>query len=467
MRISVNDWLEDQLNHNLIPNLSEFIKIDNESREFDPAWATNGKLEKAVNLCLDWAKKQEIKNANFSMEKAEGKTPLLFGTVDTPDAKTTVMFYGHLDKQPPLSGWAEGLGPYTPVLKDGFLYGRGSLDDGYAFFMSLLIVKALQIANRLRFRVVFFFETDEESGSNDVPYYLDKLKDRVKTPDTIFVADLGGFDASTFYLTQSIRGSVKFELTAESLTQNAHSGDAGGIVPETFRLARHLLDRLERPSDGALPESLYTKVPLEYYRQAQAFTSEKGPALLAMLPLAEGVRPCRSDALELYLNAVWRPNLTTVGVDGLPTIAEAGNVLRALTRLAIDVRIPPDLPHQKAIEAIRAAFESTPALYDATVSLKNVGGCSGINLKPLKNSLRDAITSSCRSSFGKDPLFWGCGASIGCVPMFAAAFPNSALVICGAGTPDSLPHSPNERLNVSYMIKIAKVIYSALDVYNP
>jgi acetylornithine deacetylase/succinyl-diaminopimelate desuccinylase-like protein len=36
----------------------------------------------------------------------------------------TVLFYGHMDKQPPFEGWSEGLHPYKPVVRDGLLYGK-------------------------------------------------------------------------------------------------------------------------------------------------------------------------------------------------------------------------------------------------------------------------------------------------------------------------------------------------------
>ena len=51
--------------------------------------------------------------------------------------------YGHMDKQPEMVGWNVDLGPWTPVLSQDKLYGRGGADDGYALYASLIAVMAL------------------------------------------------------------------------------------------------------------------------------------------------------------------------------------------------------------------------------------------------------------------------------------------------------------------------------------
>jgi hypothetical protein len=48
--------------------------------------------------------------------------------------------YGHMDKQPFGEGWTTD--PCDPVIKDGKMWGRGSVDDGYALFSAVLAIKA-------------------------------------------------------------------------------------------------------------------------------------------------------------------------------------------------------------------------------------------------------------------------------------------------------------------------------------
>ncbi len=82
----------------------------------------------------------------------------------TKSAKTVLM-YAHWDKQPPMEGrWEAGLGPFTPVVKGDLLYGRGSADDGYGSFASVLSLKACQTMGLEHPRIVMVFESSEESG---------------------------------------------------------------------------------------------------------------------------------------------------------------------------------------------------------------------------------------------------------------------------------------------------------------
>src|SRR5205807_1503659 len=79
-------------------------------------------------------------------------------------------------------GWEPGLGPWTPVLRDGRLYGRGGADDGYAVFSAVTAIKALRDAGVPHSRIVVLIECCEESGSPDLPAYIDLLADQIGTP---------------------------------------------------------------------------------------------------------------------------------------------------------------------------------------------------------------------------------------------------------------------------------------------
>lgn len=143
----------------------EYVKIPNLSRNFDPEWNTNGKLEQTAEFLLDWAKKQGLKGATFEIIQEKGRTPLIFIEVEgTSKDSDTVLLYGHFDKQPWMTGWREGLGPTTPVIEGDKLFGRGAADDGYALFGSVLAVKTLQEHGIPHPRCIIFIEGDEESG---------------------------------------------------------------------------------------------------------------------------------------------------------------------------------------------------------------------------------------------------------------------------------------------------------------
>ena len=94
-------------------------------------------------------------------------------TTAADSAAPTVLLYGHLDKQPEMTGWEDGLGPWEPVMRGERLYGRGGADDGYAAFASLTAIEALQREGVARSRCVVLIEACEESGSFDLPAYID------------------------------------------------------------------------------------------------------------------------------------------------------------------------------------------------------------------------------------------------------------------------------------------------------
>src|SRR5262245_13395274 len=120
-------FVEQQWMSSILPILREYVEIPNQSPAYDPQWQEHGHMDAAVNLAGAWIDAQALSGAQLDVIRLPGRTPLLF--IEVPgDSNETVLLYGHLDKQPPMSGWEAGLGPWTPVLRDGKLYGRGTAD---------------------------------------------------------------------------------------------------------------------------------------------------------------------------------------------------------------------------------------------------------------------------------------------------------------------------------------------------
>jgi hypothetical protein len=161
------------------PALARYIAIPNKSPMFDPEWQAHGHMERAVALLLEWCRAQPVKGLAIEAVRLPGRTPLLLAEIPGT-APGSVLLYGHFDKQPEFSGWEPGLGPWTPVVRDGRLYGRGGADDGYALFSSLLAIRTLQEQGVPHARCVILIEGSEESGSDDLPVYQEQA---VFTPD--------------------------------------------------------------------------------------------------------------------------------------------------------------------------------------------------------------------------------------------------------------------------------------------
>ncbi|MEP7262816.1 MAG: M20/M25/M40 family metallo-hydrolase, partial [Usitatibacter sp.] len=157
----------------IVPQLIEYIRLPAKSPHFDPEWRKHGHIEAAIKQAHTWAAAQDIKGLKLEIVRLEGRTPvLLFDVPATNTSQQTVVFYGHLDKQPEMTGWRSDMGPWSPLLEQGRLYGRGGADDGYAIFAALTAVMALDAEGIGRPRCVGLIETCEESGSPDLPAYL-------------------------------------------------------------------------------------------------------------------------------------------------------------------------------------------------------------------------------------------------------------------------------------------------------
>src|ERR1051325_3055631 len=236
--------VDEQWEKSILPAIEQYIRIPNQSPLFDPEWQKNGHMHKAVALARSWVEAQGVRGLTIEVKELEGRTPLIFMEIEG-DASSTVLMYGHLDKQPAMIGWEEGLGPWTPVRRGDKLFGRGGADDGYAIFATIAAIKALQTENVAHSRIVVIIECCEESGSIDLPAYIDLLADRIGTPRLVICLDSGCGNYEQMWMTTSLRGSIVGTLHVDVLTEGVHSGDASRIVPDSFRVIRLLLDRLE------------------------------------------------------------------------------------------------------------------------------------------------------------------------------------------------------------------------------
>src|SRR5438477_5246343 len=352
----------------IVPTLVEYIRIPAKSPHFDEEWRAHGHIEAAVGLAERWCRRYMVPGTKLEVMRLPGRTPLLLLEVPAtrPDLETVIV-YGHLDKQPEMIGWRADLGPWTPVIEDGKLYGRGSADDGYAVFCALSALRALHEEKRAHGRIVVLIESCEESGSYDLPAYLDALAPRIGTPALVIGLDSGCGNYEQLWATTSLRGLVNGVLTVEVLTEGVHSGDASGVVASSFRVARALLDRLDDSGTAVVKDvALHANIPDERKQQARNAAQVLGEEVWRKFPFVSSMRPMASDIAELILNRTWRPMLAITGADGLPVPASAGNVLRPKTQLVLSLRLPPTLHAERAARRVKELLEADLP-YGATV----------------------------------------------------------------------------------------------------
>jgi acetylornithine deacetylase/succinyl-diaminopimelate desuccinylase-like protein len=431
----------------ILPALTEYIRIPNKSQAFDAQWREHGHMDQAVALVERWCRAQPIPGLVVEVHRLEGRAPVVLMEVPGtgPD---TVLLYGHLDKQPEMTGWREGLSPWTPVREGDRLYGRGGADDGYSAFASLTAIRILHDQKIPHARCVVLIEAGEESGSPDLPAYIDALAARIGEPSLVVCLDSGCANYDQLWSTTSLRGLVGGVLRVEVLREGVHSGSAGGVVPSSFRVVRQLLSRIEDERSGqVLLDALHTTIPAQRVAQAEASAEALRNEVFDSMPWAGSTGPTTDRVVDLLLARTWRPSLSITGAEGLPALANAGNVLRPFTSVKLSMRIPPRVDPAAAASALKAALEKDPP-YGARVTFTGEQSASGWDAPPLAPWLSVASEKASRDFFGKPAMSMGEGGTIPFMAMLGEKFPAAQFLITGVLGPQSNAHGPNEFLHI-------------------
>jgi len=449
----IEQYVNEHFEKSVIPGLSEYIAIPNTSRLYDKEWETNGLLLQAANHLVQWTKNQDLKNCKVELLNEPTRTPMILIEVDGTHANAeTFLFYGHLDKQPHMVGWREGLGAAKPVIENDKLYGRGSSDDGYSIFAAVATIKACQALGLPHPRCVITIEADEESESKDLPYYYDLLADRIGTPNTMICLDSGAGNWDQLWITSTLRGIVECNLSIRISTEGVHSGDASGVVPDTFRILRMLLDRLEDPLTGEMHKDLQVEIPTERYNQAVDVANLLKEKMQQCFPFIPSGKPVDPDHVKIYINRIWKSTLTVTGIDYIPAVANAGNVLRPETRVKLSIRLPPTLKGDKAVKSIQEILTTNPP-YGAEVVLDDICIGNGWNAPFISKSLDESINQASLNIFGKEAVYMGEGGSIPFMDILAEKFPKCQFIVTGILGPNTNAHGPNEFLHIPYTKK--------------
>ena len=450
---ALNSFVSRLWDEEITPALSDYIRLPAKSPAFDPDWAANGHIDAAIELYADWARRHlaDVAGAGVEVVRLGARTPVILIEIPASggaSAGEPILFYGHVDKQPEATGWSPGKGPWTPVVENDRLYGRGSADDGYAMFGALGAILAVRAQGGAHARCVVLIEACEESGSYDLPAYIAHLKERIGQPSLVVCLDSGCGNYEQLWLTTSLRGMTAGSLTVQVLEEGVHSGDASGVVPSSFRILRTLLSRLEDERTGEiLPREFHVDIPAERREQAAVAARALGDSVWSRFPWAPGVRPVSDDGTELLLNRTWRPTVSVTGLEGAPPLDQAGNVLRPFTAAKLSVRLAPTADAAAAGEALKRLMESDPP-YGANVTFKLEKAGAGWNAPPLAPWLKASVERASQAAFGRGAALVGEGGSIPLMGMLAAMFPAAQFVITGVLGPHSNAHGPDEFLHL-------------------
>lgn len=465
----VRDTVTTTWQRHIMPSLSDLVRIPAVSTAYDPSWHEHGHLRRAAEHMADWIRGQGLAGAHVDIVEHDGRSPVVIAEIPATHgvaSDDTALIYGHLDKQPPFEGWSDGLGPWEPVVRGDRLYGRGAVDDGYAGYAAIAAIGAAEAAGGEHCRIVVLLETGEESGSPDLPAYLDDLKDRLGRVTLVTCLDAGGGDYERLWVTRSLRGVVQATLTVSILENAVHSGIASGVVPSSFRILRVLLDRIEDAATGRIriPE-MNVDISDESVKGAAALAKLNPEATLRPISLVSDAQPTSPDEAERILNNTWRPTLSITGAAGMPDVSEAGAVLRAATSLRLSLRLPPTANTAAAAVALERVV-TTDVPYGAHATVTDVIAQDGWLAPDTPAWLATALDDVDSGVFGgARHQSIGIGGSIPFMRMLGLAYPRSAFLATGAIGSDSNMHVPDEWLNLPFARRVTEAVAHVLDAH--
>ena len=460
-RRAITDWHDA-----VVPLLLEYGRIPDLSPAYDPEWETHGELERAAELYAGWARARNLDGAVVEVVRIDGLSPTVLIDVPATDPKATgtVLVYGHYDKQPPFVGWGKGRGPWTPTLEGDFLYGRGMADDGYAMPSTLVALESIRAVGGRHARCVVLVEGSEESGSPHLPAVLAHLTDRIGTPDLVVALDSSSPTGDRLWITTSLRGAVVGTLRVDVLDHGVHSGSAGAVVPDSFRIARLLLDRIEDPATGdlLLPELVVeppagTVAAAERMAEALVEAGAGGSAF----PIVEGLELQGATRADQAVRTAWSGSVAVVGADGLPPTGDAGAVLRPSTTLKLVIRVPPTADAEAAEAAVARAVTTDPP-HGAQVTWEGEQSADGWAAPALAPWLTDALDRASEAAFGRPSAQVGEGGTIPFLGWLAERFPEAQILALGVLVPGSNHHGPDESLHLPTAERVTGAVATLL-----
>ena len=252
----------------------------------------------------------------------------------------------------------------------------------------------------------------------------------------------------------SLRGIVNLDLKVKTLKAGVHSGAGSGIVPSSFRIVQQLIGRIEDRETGRilLPE-LYTEISPQNYIEKARTVDVVGHKLHSLIPTEDAIRTASDDLVKMYIDNTYRPTLVVTGVDGMPSLQRAGNVLLPWISVRLSIRIPPGVDENQALHAVQKELLRDPP-YNAQVSIARAAPERGWAQTPNQPWLDDALSQASDKYFGHKALKLGDGGSIPFIGFLGDTFPNSQFVITGVCGADSNAHSVDENLDIPYLKKL-------------
>ncbi len=391
---------------------------------------------------------------NNAKQLATDGNPVVFASWDNAPGKPTVLIYGHYDVQPVKeSEWDNP--PFTPIIKDGKIYGRGASDDKSGLITSICAIEAmLKTDGKLPVNIKFLFEGEEEIGSPNFKKFLENNKALLKTDFAVTSDDIQESE-NVPAITLSLRGAAQLEFSVKTANTDAHSGQFGGKTPNAVLAMSQIISSFYDKVGNVAVEGFYDKVlPITAAQKEMAKRIHYDPATdMKILGTTAEVGDTNYTALE----RIWyRPTLEIIGMQGGYTAAEGhSNIIPSHAMARITCRLVNNQNGQDIVDLIvKHINKNCPA--GATVSFKYKPGYAAPMQYPTDTKGYQYVSDALTEIYGNKPLQMATGGSGGAMLSFKETLGVYAYSL-GFEMPDEKWHASNEYFRLSSFRKGQKV----------
>lgn len=439
-----------------LPSLSQFIRIRNLSPAFDPGGESVPSTHAALQHVADWAADHCPEGTAINTLDTIKNSPML--VIDIPGtADGTVLCCGHIDKHPSGDVWSHGASGYEPIVRDGKLYGRGSVDGGFAPHCFITAIATLATLDIPWPRCVLILETTEKSASAFLPRYLPELSEIVGEPDLIVFLESICADYDRIWYLTGYRGIVEGHLSVDAAAKSAHSG-AAGLAPSALGIAFTLLGRIADLSTGMMHlDALSVKAPRHLTTGGAETDAIAGGYFLDSAGITGDVPRITDVPAEAALRPVWNAGLAVADINGLSSADIVGGVLPGGITLKIGVRVPPGQDAVAAAEPLEEALVKDPP-HNAKVDFTPSNILPSWHGGALCDRLKASVNEASADHFGAPAVGWAIGGAYPAVEIIAQQFEGAPMLVTGLMGPKANFQDTDESLDLTAAHKMTASI---------
>lgn len=438
---------------NVKKRLSDLVAI--ESVSADPQ-----RLPQVMNAAAYL--KQWLVDIGFDVHLMEAppSPPLIIATYTVPEASATIGIYGHYDVQSedPVDEWKTA--PFTVIEENGKLWGRGVADDKGHIIQNIAAVEELIKTGNLQNNIVFIFEGQEETGSEQLFPFLEKAKPYLKDCDFFMVIDSGMPDKKTPQIYYALRGLVYFELTVTIAKRDLHSGIYGNMVPNPANIAASVV--------GSMKDAKTNQVLIpHFYDDVRELDGKERKLLEKSVTTDEELKEeIQGEHLRSvlgyppYLTSKVLPSLDINGMVAGYTGEGAKTIIPRTAKIKFSTRLVEEQDPARIEKLVRDYVKKhmpKDVLYDITVLSSDHPFYSDF-----RNPAIEQVAKVMEDHFGNEVVYNRSGGSIPAAEMLQRIY-KKPIILTGFTLPDENLHAPNENIDSSLFsegIEVLKKIYS-------